>query len=77
MGVADYDITVEGELASEYATAFTPYGVQSSAGRSTIHATRLDQAALLALLAKAGDLALSVVRVERLDSEPPGRGEAS
>jgi hypothetical protein len=67
VGVADYDITVSGELAAEFAAAFAPHDVTCAAGTTTIRALRVDDAGLLALMSAVGDLALSVVRVERLD----------
>ena len=67
MAVARYDITVDGELAPEYAGAFAPHLVSTGRGTSTIHTDRLDDAALLALLGRVSDLAISLVRIERLD----------
>lgn len=67
MGVADYDITVAGELPPEFAAAFTPFVVNSERGTSTIRAEQIDDAALLGLLARTGELALALVRVERVE----------
>lgn len=72
MGVADYDITVSGEIPPAFARAFAPHAVTSGAGTSTIRAQQVDDAALLALLARAGDLALALVRVERVGYRPRG-----
>lgn len=66
MGVADYEITVAGELPPELAAVFAPFVVDSAHATSTIHAQRIDDAALLAMLVRLGDLALTLLRVERL-----------
>ena len=70
MGVADYDITVAGELPREFAAAFAPFSVESARGTSTIRAEQIDDAALLGLLARMSDLALALLRVERVESRP-------
>lgn len=73
MVVADYEITIDGELAVELAAVFAPHDVTVSGGTTMISAEQLDQAALLAILARARDLALSIVRVERTTPRPGSR----
>mgnify|MGYP003514762257 FL=1 len=67
MRSADYEVVIDGELDRSLATAFHPHCVRSACGRTTIVGQRLDQAALLAILGTAAELALTVVRVERID----------
>jgi hypothetical protein len=67
MRAANYDIVIDGELPPELAVVFAPHRVNRTSGTSTIVAEQVDQAALLWILTRATDLALTLVRVERVE----------
>jgi hypothetical protein len=62
---ADYDIMIAGEVSDEVAFSFAPLDIECCGGNTVIHGRKLDQAALLGLLARLPELGLTLLRVER------------
>ena len=62
---ADYDIVIAGEVSDDVALTFAPLDVECSGGNTVIHGHKLDQAALLGVLARLSELGLTLLRVEQ------------
>jgi hypothetical protein len=70
MVTADYHIDLHGELGPDLWDAFAPWEVSVGEGRTSIHARRIDQAALHGILSVVQSFGLELLVVERIE-EPP------